>query len=207
VLLAQAIDADAAETAAIAEAFPDSLHFRCKWHLLRDVNQYAMKLGDARDRFTAEFARCQRALSPSAPAQRPPPLGAVPSEARVHAGYVVHSKGGELLRAPEAPYPQQKLAVRAQTDGIKASLRRPLVEHFNQFLVEDASQNLLAEEQEDRVDDADLNETTTELMLALATNNALPRAAMCLLCATKRNCLLGCRGSILGGFSPRLGTR
>lgn len=246
VVLTWLTDADAAETAAIAEAFPDSLHFRCKWHLLRDVNQYAMKLGDARDRFTAEFARCQRALSPEefdrrwaafreAWSERGEGVAAylrrlhndrhrwalyhqrhaftlgMSSTQRVESFFAllkrhIHNKSSLCELADmidgivDTSYKHRWLKDIPQTDGIKASLRRPLVEHFNQFLadvqrscssfihgtlqremlaigtylVEDASQNLLAEEQEDRVDDADLNETTTELMLALATNNALP---------------------------------
>src|SRR3546814_493451 len=52
-------DADAAEAAAIREVFPTAAHFRCQWHLTRDVSTFAAKLGDEKGVFIQEFKRCQ----------------------------------------------------------------------------------------------------------------------------------------------------
>lgn len=58
-------DADAAETAAIRKLLPGVVHFRCGWHLNRDVAEFAKCLGGEKLAFVHDFAQCQRARSPT----------------------------------------------------------------------------------------------------------------------------------------------
>jgi len=56
-------DADAAEAAAIREIFPTASHFRCQWHLTRDVSSFATRLGEEKRAFLRGFAECQYSTS------------------------------------------------------------------------------------------------------------------------------------------------
>jgi len=63
-------DADAAETSAIRRLLPGVVHFRCTWHLNRDVAEFAKCLGGEKLEFVHDFAHCQRAHLPEDFAQR-----------------------------------------------------------------------------------------------------------------------------------------